>query len=380
MNRVKILNLITGGLISDGITNSWLTFCKEFNNNTPNCSLQMEFACIEEKSSEEMENFFNKEGYRTPNLPSRWNHTLKYLFSLYKLLRKEEYDIIHVNGSSSLIIIEIFIAWIAGVKVRIAHSRNTQCNHKILHNIFKIPLNWLINGRIACGKDAGKWLFADKKFEVIHNGKDFSKFSYKFEKRKEIRNKLGLEDRFVIGHVGKFNLQKNHQFLIELFKKYSDLHPESILMLIGDGPLESEIKNNVSSLNLQDKVIFTGAIDNVQDYLQATDLMIFPSLFEGLPNVVLEWQAMGIPTLISDRITSECIVCNLVKVERLDADNEIWIKDIEEIRNNYPNREFSAQKGIASLKSKGFDITNCASKLTDYYIQLLEQQNIQLSS
>lgn len=371
MRQFKILNIITGGLISDGITNSWLNFCKEFNKNAITLPFRMDFIFIKCESSEEMKILFNNEGIHTPVFPSRSRNTFRYIKKLYKVLKNEQYDIVHVNGSSSLIILEIFIAWMAGTKVRIAHSRNTRCNHKILHYMLRTPLNWLCNERISCGNDAGKWLFGNRNFEVIHNGKDLSRFSFNIDKRKEIRKRLNIDKNFVIGHVGKFNNQKNHTFLIDVFEKFHRTYPDSILLLIGDGPLFSEIQNIVSGKNLSEKVIFIGAVDNVQDYLQGIDIMVFPSLYEGLPNVVLEWQSMGIPSIISDRITTECIVSNLVKIEKLNSSYDTWVDDIVDIRNSYPERKKASINGKNALRVNNFDITKCSSMLQELYIKYL---------
>lgn len=371
MKKYKVLNIITGGLINDGITNAWLTFCNEFKNEEDNIPFEMDFASIGNNNPAEIEKEFNDQGFNTPHLPLRSHNPLIYIIKLYTLLKKGKYDILHVNGSSSLIILELFIGLLAGIKVRIAHSRNTTSFHKTTHTLLKIPLNWIINGRIACGKDSGIWLFGKRKYDIIHNGKNLSKFYFIEERRHEIRKKYGIENKFVIGHVGRFNSQKNHPFLIDIFERISNIIPESVLILIGDGPLESQVRSLIVEKNLSEKVIFTGAVDNIPDLLQGVDIMVFPSKYEGLPNVVLEWQAMGIPSVISDKITNECAVCDLVKIEKLNDNIDDWVHDILDIYNTYPDRISKSREGIKALVDNNFDIYSCANKLVETYNLLL---------
>lgn len=375
MKQYKVLNIITGGLINDGITNAWLSFCKEFRRQSKHIPFKMDFVSISNKSSLEMMSQYNAEGFLTPSLPPRNSNLIRYGIKLYFLLKKGKYNIIHVNGSSSLIILELFIGWLAGTRVRIAHSRNTTANHKKTHAILKIPLNWIINGRLACGKDAGKWLFGNKEFDIIHNGKNLSKFSYDEDLRQNVRTKLDIGEKFVIGHVGRFNNQKNHQFLINVFEKLLKHIPESVLILIGDGPLESQVRDLIVSKGLSEKVIFTGAVDKVQDFLQGIDMMVFPSKYEGLPNVVLEWQAMGLPSVISDKITNECAVCDLVQIEKLDDNIDDWVQDIVKVYNNYPNRNIKSNEGKKALQDHCFDIHSCANNLVSAYNKLLSNNN-----
>ena len=356
MVKYKVLNIITGGLKNDGITNAWMSFCKEFNKSTSPIPFRMDFVNIETESSEDVIRTFHENGYLTPTLPSRYKKPIRYALALYGLLKNGNYDILHINGSSAFLILELLIGWFAKTKVRIAHSRNTMCNHKNIHLLLKAPFNWLCNGRIACGKDAGKWLFGNRKFEIIHNGKDLTRFSYQPDCRVKVRKQLNLNDKFVIGHVGRFNNQKNHRFLIEVFEKVKNCIPNSKLLLIGTGELEREIKELVVSKSLKDKVMFVGAVDNVPDFLQATDIMVFPSKYEGLPNVVLEWQAMGLPSIISDKITRECIVCDFIRMESIDGNVNGWVNSIMDFYKKYPNRQKNAEKGRNALKVIGFDI------------------------
>ena len=368
---MKVLNVITGGLNSDGITNAWLTFAEELNSNKIYNEIVMDFAKIDGLSSDTTVDYFHRLGISTPNLPARLKAPIRYFISLTKLLKHGKYDIIHANGSSSLLFIEMFAGLCARTPVRIAHSRNTTCSYKLLHYLLKIPFYLLCNGRLSCGADAGKWLFGNQKFTILKNGKNISKFNDIIREAK--RNEFHLSNMIAIGHVGKFNVQKNHKFLIEIFKELHQLNPNTKLFLIGDGELKHEIEELVEKYHLRNDVKFTGAITNVPELLNAMDVMIFPSLFEGLPNVVLEWQAMGLPCLISDTVTRECAPSNLVIFKSLDKSPYEWGVTINNL-SIHNDRKAQSQEGIKALKNAKFDIKDSAHILIDTYEMLLSKK------
>ncbi len=370
---MKVLNIITGGLNADGITNAWLTFAEELKSNKSYDDVVIDFAKIEGLSNDTVTQRFHQLGISTPKLPARLNAPLKYFRSLTKLLKHGKYDIIHANGSSSLLFIEMFAGLCARTPVRIAHSRNTTCSYKLLHYLLKIPFYLSCNGRLSCGLDAGKWLFGAQKFTILKNGKNFSKFKFDDKIREKKRNELQLSNTLAIGHVGKFNTQKNHKFLIEIFKELHQLNPNTKLFLIGDGELQHDIEELVKKYNLHNCVKFTGAITNIPEFLNAMDIMVFPSLFEGLPNVVLEWQAMGLPCLISDTITRECAPSSLVEFKGLDKSPYEWIISINNL-SKYNNRKTQSQEGIKALKDSKFDIKDSTHILIDTYKTLLSKK------
>lgn len=364
---IKVLNIIPNGINSNGISSSWYILGKELQNSQYKNNFEITFTYSIENSNIKNVRDYEKVGFKTILLPSRDKNPIKYFFSLWRILKKDGFDIIHVNGSSSIMAVELFAAFLADVKIRIAHSRNTICLHRKLHSLLNIPFKWLVNGRLACGYDSGKWLFSNKEFKVLHNGKDFSKFHYSESIRFKVREELNLKDKLVIGHVGRFNNQKNHSYLIDIFKCISDKNPNSILIMIGDGELFENVKNKVKELDLSDKVIFTGAISDVHRFLQAIDIMIFPSLYEGLPNVVLEWQAIGIPCIISDTITKECVVSNLVSFENILKTPDAWAKRTFEILKDVGDRELNSTKALIELRKAGFEIKDTLKELIDFY-------------
>jgi glycosyltransferase involved in cell wall biosynthesis len=189
----------------------------------------------------------------------------------------------------------------------------------------------------------------------------------------ETREKLLLKDKFVIGHVGKFNEQKNHRFLVDIFEEVKSEIPNSILYLIGDGPLLEDVKRYVDDKNLSTDVVFAGAINDVHKRLNAMDVMVFPSLFEGLPNVVLEWQAMGLPCIVSSSITRECAPSNLVRFLNLSQSANEWAKEVLAIYNSKYDRVVQSKEGTLALQKAGFDISKNAEQLMGLYKSMYEQ-------
>ena len=191
-----------------------------------------------------------------------------------------------------------------------------------------------------------------------------------------MRQRLNLNHEIAIGHVGLFNKQKNHDFLIEVFQKIHHENKNTRLYLMGIGPKMAEIKQKVIDNNLTDSVIFLGNINNVSDYLQAMDIMLFPSLFEGLPNVVVEWQFSGLPAIISDKITTECIVSNFVNILPIDNGPELWSEEFKKITiNSVDKRNKLAEDACKLLKNNGFELHANTKILENIYIKKVKEYN-----
>ena len=325
---IKVLMVITGGLRRNGICVSQLDYAKKISKT----DFQVDFAAVHNDSKEMIEKY--KEcGCIVYKLPDRRKNLFKYIKALKKLLNSEKYDIIHVHGSSALMFIELLIAKKCKVKVRIAHSRNTKCDRPLIDKILRPIFYSSFNYALACGTDAGKWLFNKKKFNVFFNGKDLEQYKFKGDLRKEYREKLHLKnDEIAFGNVGTFYEQKNHLFLIDVYNKIYENNKKSKLFLMGEGILENKIREKVSKYGLENNVIFLGRVSNVNDFLNAMDCMLFPSLFEGLPNVVLEWQINGLTSIISNTITDECIVTDFVKSIPINQGTKTWTDFVKKIK------------------------------------------------
>lgn len=361
---LKILIINTIGLKFDGITNSIVSYLKAMDRS----DMKIDFVLANQNYNQEMIDIIEKLGCGIYNLPARKKNPIGYFFSLYRLIRKNQYPIIHAHGNSSTLAIEMWAAKLAGCKIRIAHSRNTRTNFPAFDKLLR-PLFYISYSHgFACGVDAGKWLFGAKEFRVIPNGKDISVFAYNCRTRREYRNKLRIEDKIVIGHAGNFNYQKNHEFLIKIFKELVEKDEHYILYLMGDGELRPQTEKMVDEYGLTERVYFAGSISNMPDMLQAMDIMVFPSRFEGLPNVVLEWQIACLPSVISDAITEECKLTDLVTYISLEDGPAAWAEKIHSIK--VIDREEIASTIIKRVQEAGFDITENAKQLKTIYRQL----------
>lgn len=363
---MKILHIPTGGLFSDGILSCIVEYMKEMDKS----GMDIRVLATNFPDNEITQSIIDA-GCKVVIIPYRKKKKIKYFLELFKYLKREKIDIVHVHGSSAIMTIELLAAYFAGCKVRIAHSHNTTCEHKILDKILRPLFYRLQTESFACGIEAGKWMFGRRNYIVIPNARDLQKFEFNEETRIQIRKKLNIpSDAIVFGHVGRFNRQKNHKYLINIFANYFIKHKNAMLVLIGSGDKLNEVREQVRNLNLEEKVIFVGETNNVADYLSAFDIMLFPSINEGLPLVVIEWQISGIPCIISNSITEECAVTKLVKFESIEANPAIWVKDIEKIK--LIDRNLIKDKIFTEIKAAGYDIHDAAIKLRELYWSFID--------
>ena len=221
---------------------------------------------------------------------------------------------------------------------------------------------------IACSNLAGQWLFGEGGFHILKNAINIERFASMFVHRNEIRNSLNIaSDDFVLGHIGKFLIMKNHIFIIRVFANLHQKNPKSKLLLVGDGPLRNEIENEIKQQNLSDSVILAGLRTDIPEMLAAMDAFIFPSLWEGLPLSVLEAQASGLPVFLSSNITNEVAASEQCFFMSLDNSAECWSKAIEE-NTNTSQRKISIQKNALSLTNAGFNIAKEVDDLRKIYL------------
>lgn len=290
---------------------------------------------------------------------------LRYVYR-YKVLHS--YSIIHISTDDLGIWKVLLFAKLAGVKRCILHSHNSQTEGKkytAIEEKFYRKLNGiLVDDCLACSKMAGEYMFGkNRKFEIVRNAIDIDKFRFDAGKRKNLRKQLGLDDNFVIGHIGRFVEQKNHDFSVDVFAEVLRRRPEARLLLVGGGELMNDIKQKVECLGLTDKVIFTGLVSNPEDYYQAMDCFVLPSLFEGLGIVLIEAQANGLPCLYSDVVPEEAALTDLAQQLPLSVGAEKWAEKICGMhvpldRTIYADRVAEA----------GYDINVEAKKLERFYL------------
>lgn len=364
MEKIKILAISTSGLarkegISTVILDNFSRFDKEKFELHMIASGTYCYQLVQE---------FNTAGVLIKCLPSRKASVVQYIKAFIRLFRTEQYDVLYIHGSSAIMSIELLIAKICGCKVRVVHSHNTTCDHKKVDKFLRPLFYHLYTDALACGEEAGRWLYGNRKFTIVKNGRDVQKYCFRNEKRVKVRRKLGVnDDALLIGHVGNFNKQKNQKFILGIFKKLLALNPNAKLYLMGDGSLIDEVKKMSDELQLSDDVVFTGSIDNVDEMLQAMDVMVLPSLHEGLPLVVVEWQIATLPCLISDKITKECSYSNLVHYMSLDRGYIDWAKKLIELAHFDRNKASSMM--IEITKKNGYDINQNAIELQQFFVK-----------
>ncbi|WP_418586078.1 glycosyltransferase family 1 protein [Intestinibacter sp.] len=289
-----------------------------------------------------------------------------YLNALDKFFKEhKEYQIVHCH-QDCLSGVVLKVAKKNGVKFTIAHSHNANQdkNLKYLIKLFekrKIPK--YADKLFACGNEAGRWMFNTDNFEVLNNAIDTDLYTYNAEKASKVKKEFGIENKFVVGHVGRFNPQKNHEFLIDVFNEIQKIKEDSVLMLVGDGDLRQEIEKKVQDLGLSEKVIFTGIRSDVNDLMQGMDVFLFPSLYEGLGIVLIEAQAAGLKCIISDTIPKDGIITDDVLSLSLNQSPVIWANEVLK----YKGYKRSNNKEL--IEKADYDIKNNAKKLEQFYIQ-----------
>lgn len=307
-------------------------------------------------------------GCKLLKMPNRKNDTLNYFKKLAKFIRTNKIDVVHAHGNSATLAIEMTAAFLGGCRHRMAHSHNTCCEQIRADKMLR-PLFYLFcNEALACGEDAGKWLFRNRPFTVISNGRDIEQYQFNESMRKKVRDKYGFQSQTVIGHVGGFLPQKNHEFVLDIFREVHEIRPEAILVLVGDGELREDMEKKAETLGIRENVIFTGLINNVSELLQAMDGMLLPSKFEGLPLVAVEWQIAALPCVLSDCITKDCAFSDLAEFCSLKEPAKKWAERILHAIDNKDRMVYARQVKMLAREA-GFDIKDNAKMLRNMYLR-----------
>lgn len=353
----------------DGMTKQVLSLCKYMDKQDVEIDL---LSC--RGYDPKMKPFVEEAGFsHVYRMEYRDTKRLKYFIGLWRLIRRRKYDIVHANGQSATLAVEMLAAQLAGCKVRIAHSHNSMCLHKKAHRILKPLFKMTYNDAIACSKEAGEWLFEGKQYWLLNNGIDVDAFAFDEEKRKEYRKKLCLaHDDVAIGHVGAFEPWKNHCFLLEVFDELKKRDARYKLFLFGiDGSTKESILAKISQLELEKNVFYCGTTDRMADYLQAMDLMLLPSWYEGFPVTTVEWQANGLPCLISDTVKEGVMITDLVRQLPINQGSSPWIDTIIQYDNSLTERV--SARYPEEIKAAGFDIRSNAAELKEHYLHKLSR-------
>lgn len=274
-----------------------------------------------------------------------------------------EYRIVHCH-LDCMSALPLAAAREAGVPVRIAHAHSSSQdkNFKYLlkqYYMKKIPS--AATHFFACSEEAGRWMFPGQPVRLIRNGIDTAAFSFDPEVRGRMRRELGLEQHLTIGHVGRLIGVKNHSFLLDVFAQLCALRPDAVLLLVGNGPLEEQLKEKCRALGLEDHVRFLGVRSDVADVMQAMDVFALPSLYEGLSLTSVEAQAAGLPCIFADTVTTECRMTDLVRFLPLN-DRERWAREIRSCAG------LPRAADCSGIVDAGYDITTTANELHQFYL------------
>lgn len=334
--------------------------------NIDRSKIQFDFICDNDSTNipyEEIESL----GGRVILIPP-YQKLISYQKKLRKILKENNYKIVH-SHINTLSVFPLYAAKKVGIPIRIAHSHSTTNKREWKKNLLKQLLRPFskkyATHYFCCSELAGRWLFGNKEYDkgnvyLLNNAIDIDKFKYNEKIRKEVRTELGIkDDTLVIGHIGRFVEQKNHDFLIDIFKEVHDKNKNSILILVGQGPLMNDIKEKVKKLNIEDNVVFLGQRSDANRLYQAFDIFLLPSLYEGLGMVLIEAQVSGLPCIASTEVPIVAKITNnldFIDINKIDewVDKIIFvsIKNRKDCSIEADNNNYDIKKMVKSLESK----------------------------
>lgn len=361
MEPIRILHVVTY-MGRGGLETMLMNYYRHVNRNR----VQFDFLVHRDFEADYDPEILNLGGkiYRLPRL-NPFNK--KYLNELNQFFKDHpEYRIVH-SHLDCMAGIPLKYAKRNGVPIRIAHahsSNQTKDKKYLLKLMFKRNIKKNATDLFACAQDAGLWMFGCDQFHVMNNAIDTKAYVVNKQTEIEVRRELEIpEDTFVVGHVGRFAPPKNHKFIVRVFAEVLKEKQNAFLLLVGDGDLRGETEALTVELGIQDNVIFAGMRSDVNRMLQAMDVFLFPSVYEGLPVSIIEAQAAGLPCLISDKVPIECRKTDLVGQLSLNDSLSAWkdaVIDAGKVLKRDTSREIS---------DAGFDICQNAKWLKDFYLQ-----------
>ncbi len=294
---------------------------------------------------------------------------LKSFKSIKRIVKENKYQYVIRINEHSLAAIDLLAAKCGGAKKLVMRSSNAASNGKLktfLHKVFKFLPKFVPNVKVAPSTLAAEYTFGkgcikNKKASILHNAIEIDNYLFRADARENLRKELNIEHKFVIGHIGRFMQQKNHKFLIDIFYEITKKCDNAHLVLVGTGHLEAEIKEKVEALKLEDKVTFLGVRSDVPELLSAFDVKLFPSLYEGMPNTIIEAQASGLHCVISDTITPEADITGLVDYLPLNLSPSKWAEKVLEYR------DYERKNMKETFIKERYDIKS----ITDKFVQLI---------
>lgn len=337
--------------------------------------IQFDFIC-DSDSQAIPEEEIKKLGGRVYKIPP-YQHIFANIREMKRICKDNQYPIMHAWNST----MNLFPMWVAksvGIPVRISESLSM--GHAgdwktVLKKMLRPMSKWFANYYMSCGEDCGRWQFGDKLFnegkvDVFKTVINTEFNAYDPEIRSKTRKEYGWEDKIVVGHIGRFTVQKNSIHMIEIFAAVAKKEPKAMLCLIGDGELKNDMMKKIDELGIKEQVAYLGRREDIQQFYNAMDCFILPSLYEGLPVVGLEAESCGLPMFFSAEVSSEANACDLGHYISLSERTDVWADEIlKACRENMPCRRSRAQDVAAA----GFDSASEAMRLQKYYLNAAER-------
>lgn len=312
-------------------------------------------------------------GCKFHSLPLKSKHPIAYIYKLIKILRTNQYNIIHVHSNLTSFF-PLFVAKLLGVKIRIAHAHSAMepkgNKTKIKQLVSRILTPLVATKLVACSNKSSEIIYGKKRNKdnnrvILYNAINVNAFAFNHIVRQRVRVELHIEDAIVLGCVGNLGIEKNHSYALKVLHeltKEGNPNLKYYLLIVGDGPLRQLIINEAQVLGIENSVIFLGMRSDVNEILQAIDIFLMPSLHEGFGIAALEAAASGLPIFLSDKIPRDFEFYNRNKYLSIDASPKIWAKHIIDVNVDYDRR-----CGADEVKRNGFDIMDNSKKLEEIY-------------
>lgn len=333
---------------------------------------QMDFVCWEKRKDNCYEEI-KKMGGRIFLVTSYRKNPIRYLAEIRKIVKHGRYDIIH-GHEAIMSLPALRYGKKYKVSVRIAHSHSvgmTSPVKELIAMVSRHAFEKYCTDVMACSKMAGDYLFGNKIFQergkVLHNAIKTENYTFQTEVRERLRQELGVDKELVIGHVGRFNKNKNHKFLVDVFEKVLEKKKDVLLVLIGEGETMDDVKNQVCEKGMDQKVRFLGIRKNVNEWLQAMDVFVFPSYEEGLGIVLIEAQAAGLPCCCTDTIPREAKCSENMVFLSLNEKKDVWAETLLSMYSE------DRATGTQHVRNAGYDVLEEGKKLERFYIKASER-------
>ncbi len=364
--------IVAGKVDSGGKKNLIMEYYRHVNRD----EIQFDFICDSDSQAiptDEIESLGGRVYIIAP-----YQHIFRNMKDMRNIFKKNKYSVVHAYNST-MNLFPMFVAKQCGIPVRISESLSMAHEgdwKTILKKMLRPMSKWFANYYMSCGEDCGRWQFGNKYFDagkvdvfktVINT--EFNAFNQ--EVRDITREKYGWENKIVIGHIGRFTAQKNSLFVIEIFAAIAKKEPNAVLCLIGDGELKEDILQKINELDISSQVNYLGRREDIQQFYNAMDCFILPSLYEGLPVVGLEAESCGLPMFFSSEVTKEANACELGHFISLSQSCDVWAEEILSACKQNMDIRTSHSKQV---RDAGFDSASEALSLQKYYLDAIERE------